>query len=205
MSFGRSSGTRDKRVDLGDNTLVRIEVKGHKFELIANAELVWKYCELEEDIPLVDIVEGMTIFTNARRGQKASEDELMLFELEDEHQIIEYIVKNGHLNITAAQRNSFLKEKMSEIVDFLHLHCINPRTNLPHPPERIKNAINEAGIIVKWDIPADEQAIDMIALLQPIIPIRMEVVKIEFRVPATLVGPLYGKVTAVGTKISENG
>ena len=203
MSFGRSSGTRDKRVDLGDNTLVRIEVKGHKFELIVNAELAWKYSELEEDIPLAEIVEGMVIFTNARRGQKASEDELVLFELEDELQIIEHILNNGHLNITAAQRNSFLTEKMSEIVDFLHLHCINPRTNLPHPPERIKNAINEAGINIKWDIPAEEQAIEMIALLQPIIPIRMEVVKIEFRVPATLVGPLYGKVTSIGTKISE--
>jgi ribosome maturation protein SDO1 len=92
---------------------------------------------------------------------------------------------------------------MAEIVEFLHLHCINHRTNLPHPPERIKNAINEAGVIIKWDVPAEEQAIDMIALLQPIIPIRMEVVKIEFRVPATIVGPLYGKVTSVGTKVSE--
>ncbi|MHA1912401.1 MAG: ribosome assembly factor SBDS [Candidatus Kariarchaeaceae archaeon] len=203
MSFGRSSGTRDKRLDLGENTLIKITVKGHKFELIVNAELVWKYCELDEDIPLTEMVEGMVIFTNAKRGQKASEDELEMFELNDELQIIEFILRNGQLNITAAQRNSFMVEKMSEIIEFLHLHCINPRTNLPHPPERINNAINEAGIIIKWDIPADEQAVDMIPLLQPIIPIRMEVVKIEFRIPATLVGPIYGKVTSVGTKLSE--
>ncbi len=79
-----------------------------------------------------------------------------------EVEIVKMIVEKGALQLTQSQRKRLLRDKIDEIMYFIHVHCINPQTNKPHPPARIESAMDEAGINIDYVLPAETQAKDVI-------------------------------------------
>lgn len=203
MSFDRSSGDRSAKVDLGEFTLVRYKVKGYRFEIVVDPELAWKYKQGDE-IPLDDIFEGFTVFENFSKGLKAAEFDLNdAFETGNERDIAKIMLDKGELQITQEMRKRFLAEKTKEIIDFLVVHTINPKTKAAHTPARIEKAMNEAGIRISRTEDTKEQAVKIVKQLASIIPISMEVATIEFILPATLAGSMFSFFHEAGEVLNE--
>ena len=140
--------TIDRRIDLKGKSIVRYEKHGRRFEMLVNPEPAWFFLQGEE-VELDDIFEVYVIYENISRGVKATKDdvEVVFGETTDRERAVR-ILKEGQLQLTADQRNEILKEKRAEIVEFIHVHCINPRENTPIPKDRIDNAIRNHKLIL---------------------------------------------------------
>ncbi len=203
MSYVSGERERGKKVQLEDKTLVRLSKKGKKLEIIVNPENAWLY-KHGENIPLEEVIEAPIIFTNFSKGQKAGALDLeSILGITEEEEAIKKILDDGELLLTQEQRKEFLKEKREEIIDFLHMHCVNPKTGMPHPKKRIEQAIDQAGVNIDFKRDAEEQALEILPKIRQILPMRMEVATVQFRVPPTLVGQLYGLITSKAKVLNE--
>ena len=201
--MSHDSGERRQYIDLEKKALIRYTYRNQKFEIIVDPEAALNY-KKGDDVPISEIVEGYIIFHNATKGEKASSAILeQIFETDNEEEIVSTIIDKGALQLTQAQRKSLLREKIDEIIDFIHIHCINPQTNKPHPPSRIESAMDEVGVNVDYVIPADKQARDIIKQIQSIIPIRLETVILAVKITPDFTGPGYGIVAESGQLLED--
>ncbi|MBY8999889.1 MAG: ribosome assembly factor SBDS [Candidatus Heimdallarchaeota archaeon] len=195
--------TIDRRIDLKGKSIVRYEKHGRRYELLVNPEPAWLYIQ-GVDVEIDDIFEVYTVYENISRGVKATQDDLdVAFEGLTERDIAIMILKEGNLQLTINQRNEIQKEKRTEIVAFIHIHCINPRENTPIPKDRIENAILDLGVNISYKDDVKSQALEVIDLLKPIMPIRLESVKLAVKIPPSFTGSLYGYVISAGNLVQE--
>ena len=195
--------TIDRRIDLKGKSIVRYEKHGRRYEMLVNPQPAWVFLQGEE-VEIDDIFEVYDIYENISRGVKATQDDVdVAFENMTDREMAIKILKDGKLQLTADQRNEILKEKRAEIVDFIHIHCINPRENTPIPKDRIDKAIIDLGVNISYKEEAKNQALEIIDLLKPVMPIRLESIKLAIKIPPTYTGSLYGYVISAGNLIQE--
>ncbi len=195
--------TIDRRIDLKGKSIVRYEKHGRRYELLVNPEPAWLFVQGEE-VVIDDIFEVYIVYENISRGVKSTQDDLnVAFEGLTEREIAIKILKEGKLQLTINQRNEILKDKRVEIVDFIHIHCINPRENTPIPKDRIENAILDLGVNISYKDDVKSQALEVIDLLKPIMPIRLESVKLAVKIPPSYTGSLYGYLISAGNLVQE--
>ncbi|MHA2029422.1 MAG: ribosome assembly factor SBDS [Candidatus Kariarchaeaceae archaeon] len=202
--IGQSGQSRESRIDLGKFSLVRLHTHGQRFEIIVDPHNAWLLKQGEE-IPIDEIVEGYTVFENLSKGLKADKETLIdILGVSSDKEIILKILERGELQITQEQRKQFLKEKRDEIIEFLVKHAVNPKTKSPHPESRIEKAMDDAGVNIDRKEPAPDQARRIIKEIQNIIPIQIEIAKIECIVPAKDTGKLYGFIQGSGDVVKES-
>ncbi len=193
----------DKRIDLGDAVLARLEVKGKRFEIIVDPKLAWRFKQ-GETIDIRDVLQGETIFEDALRGRKATNDDLEeVFDSTDELDIARRILVDGALQLTTEQRRELFEKRLRQVIDIITRNCINPKTGLPHPPARIEAAMEEAKITVDSRRSAEEQVGDIVKALQPVIPIRMEVQSLAIKVPPDFAAKSIGVAKRFGRITKE--
>ncbi|MHA1377810.1 MAG: ribosome assembly factor SBDS [Candidatus Helarchaeota archaeon] len=190
-----------KRIDLNKAAIVKYDISGHHFEILVDPKLAWKYKEEKEDINIRDILLGYYIFTDALRGEKISEGEILkeIFNTDDIFEVSKEILDNGELHITAEMRKQLTEKVRKKIIYFINRNCVNPKTNLPHPPARIERAMEEAKISVDSNEEILEQAKKIIKQLAAIIPIKMERLTVAVKIPAEFTGKAYGIVSKYGS------
>jgi ribosome maturation protein SDO1 len=188
-----------KWVDLGDTVIARYESHGERFEILVDPNKAWDF-RRGKNIDLSEILKSFDIFEDAHKGLKASEDKLLkVFETLDINKIAPIILKKGFIQLTTEQRREMINNKKLQIINILARNCINPQTGLPHPPARIERAMEEAKVQIDlWRSP-EEQAKDILKMLQPIIPIRMELLKLAVKFPPDFSGKGYSIVERFGT------
>jgi len=141
-----------------------------------------------------------TIFTDAGKGLRASEDKLQkAFGTTDSIKIAEIILKKGTLQLTTEQRRQLVEDKRKQIVSFISRQCVDPKTNLPHPPLRIEQAMEQIHFSIDPFRDTEEQAREIIKLLRPILPLKMEQVSVAVRIPPEYASKAYGTVKGFGT------
>ncbi|MHA1258562.1 MAG: ribosome assembly factor SBDS [Candidatus Heimdallarchaeaceae archaeon] len=196
--------TIDRRIDLRGKSIVRYEKHGRRFEMLVNPQPAWLYLqgeEVEED----DVFEVYVVYENLSRGVKATKDDIeVVFGDLSDREIAIKILTEGNLQLTQEQRNEILKDKRKEIVDFIHIHCINPRENTPIPKDRIEKAILDLGVNISFKEEAKTQALEIIDLLKPVMPIRLESVKLAVKIPPAFAGSLYGFILSAGNVLQED-
>jgi len=181
------------------NTTARIKKGSTNFEIIVNLEDALKVKKGESDYLLV---EGDTIFTNIKRGDRASNSELETsFGTTSVDEIGKIIVKEGEVLVDQAHRSEEQEKKIKQIVDFLVTNAIDPQTKNPISGARIKSAIEESRINIK-NVPVENQIQDILSELSKIMPIKIETRKIKVTIPALQTGKAYGIIA--GYKEKEN-
>ncbi|MHA1505910.1 MAG: ribosome assembly factor SBDS [Candidatus Asgardarchaeia archaeon] len=187
----------EKRIDLGKSVVARLE-KGNKvFEIIVDPKMAWDF-KRGKQVDVRDVLVGFLIFEDARKGMKANDEDLKeVFGTDDVFKIAETILREGDLQLTTEQRRMIINEKLSKIIDIISKNCINPQTGRPHPPERIRKAIEEAKVSIDIYKPAEEQVNDVVDAISRIIPIKMEIIKMELVIPAEFTGKGYGIVAGI--------
>jgi ribosome maturation protein SDO1 len=174
------------------NTTARIKKAGKKFEIIVDLDDAMKLKKGE--ISSIS-VEGDSIFSDSKKGQRASPSDLkQAFGTEDVNEIANIIIKEGEVLTTQEYRSEEQEKKFKQVVDFLVSNAINPQTNNPHTPERIKSALEEAHVNIK-NVPVENQINEIVELVSKIIPIKIETKKIKITIPAMHTGKAYGVVS----------
>ena len=180
-------------------TIARITHDGDHFEILTKAEPALAY-RLGKTTTVSQVLATETIFTDAGKGTKASEERLQaVFGTIDPLKIAEVILKKGTLQLTTEQRKQLVEDKRKQIVSFISRECIDPKTNLPHPPLRIQQAMKQIHFSIDPSKGVEEQSKEIIKLLRPIIPLKMEKITVAVRIPAEHASKAYGSVKGYGT------
>ena len=170
-------------VDVNKAIIARINRGGQEFQILVDCDLALEY-KKGKSISLSDVVAVDEIFKDVRKGNKASEHELeKLFETTDFLEIAGIIIKQGEIQITAKHLTKEREEKRKRVIDLIHRYAIDSKTGLPHPPQRIENAMREARVNIDDNKSAEEQIEKILEKLRPIIPIKFEVHTIQVDIP----------------------
>ncbi len=201
MMGGKKSG--EKWVDI-DAVIVGIK-KGHlRFEIFVDPDLAFNY-RRGEDIPIQDILKSFEIYEDAKRGERATESLVKdAFGSGDIFDIAPEIIKQGEFRLTHEQRVQLVEEKTETIIQHISKRAMNPQTGHPHPPDRIRQAMEEAKVRIEPFINVDEQIPSVVKSLRVIIPISFESVKLQITIPATYAGKGYNLVSNAGVTKSES-
>lgn len=180
-------------------TVARITRDGEHFEVLVKPERALDY-RLGRISAVTQVLAAETIFSDANKGTKVSEETLRkAFGTTETLKIAETILKKGKIQLTTEQRRKMTEEKRKQIIAFISRQCADPRTNLPHPPLRVEQAMEQIHHSIDPFKPAEEQAKDVIKLLRPILPLKMEQTAISVRIPAEYAAKAYGTIKAFGT------
>lgn len=149
---------------------------------------------------ITEVLVAETIFADANKGTKVSEEQMRkAFETTDPLKIADAILKKGTLQLTTEQRRKMTEDKRKQIIDFISRQAVDPKTNLPHPPLRIENAMEQIRYPIDAHKPVEEQARDIVKLLRPILPLKIEQISLSVHLPAEYSARAYGPIKNFGT------
>ncbi len=178
--------------------IARLEVAGHRFEILVNPEPAYRLREGGR-VDIDEVLVSEDIYTDLRRAHRASPDLLRkVFGTTDVKKIAVEIIKRGQIQITAQQRRRMLEAKKKQIIQFLARNTIDARTKLPIPPQRIEAAMEQAGVGVDPFKPVEAQIPHILRALKRVIPIKMARALLRVRIPARYSGRLYSMLPRLG-------
>lgn len=188
-------------VDLDEAIVARFESHGESFEILIDPGIVQKMKDGKE-VDLIDHMVIDTIFKNARKGTRASEDKVKeIFGTTDVTEVAKAIILKGEVQLTMEQRRIMQENKRKRIVEYIARNAMNPQTGTPHPPARIETAMEEAKIHIDPFKPVEAQVPAVMDAIRPLIPIRFDKVRIAVKVSGENYGRCYedfkhfGKIT----------
>jgi len=180
-------------------TTARITRDGEHFEILVKPQQALDY-RLGKKTSMSELLAIDTIFADANKGTKASTEKLKkAFGTLDPLVIAETIITKGQLQLTTDQRRQLTEAKRKQIIAFIARNAMDPKTNMPHPPMRIEQAMEKIHYPIDPFIEAEEQAKDILKLLRPILPIKMENVNVEISIPTEYAARAYGTAKGYGT------
>jgi len=179
-------------------TAARITIGTEHFEVLVKPEKAFDY-RLGKVAAITEVLVTETIFSDASKGTRVAEENLRkAFGTTDGLKIAETILKKGTLQLTTDQRRKMTEEKRKQVIDFISRQAVDPRTNLPHPPLRIENAMEQIHYPIDPFKPVEEQAKDIIKLLRPILPLKIEQLAVGVTLPAQYSAKVYGTIKNFG-------
>jgi len=181
-------------IPLDRAVVARLETHGERFEILVDPDLATKIRH-GETVDIEDAVAAIFIFENASRGERSPDEALQkVFQTTDFGTIARRIIEKGEIHLTAEQKKHLMAEKRHQVVTFIARHAINPQTGLPHPPQRIEMAMEEAKVSIDPFRPLDENVAETMKALRPLIPIRFEEVRVAVKIPAEHAAKAYGDI-----------
>jgi len=186
-------------IPLDQAVVARLESFGERFELLVDPDLSVKM-RGGEPLNIEDVVAALHIFSNASRGTKASEESLLkVFKTTDFETVARRIIEKGEIHLTSEQRRQMIVAKRQQVINFIARNALNPQTGLPHPPQRIEMAMEEAKVNIDPFKHLDELVKETMKALRPLIPIRFEEVRIAVKIPADHAARAYGEIEKAAT------
>ncbi len=180
-------------------TVARITKDNEHFEVLVKPQKALDF-RTGKIAGITEVLAAETIFSDANKGTKPSEESLRkAFGTTDSLKIAETILTKGTLQVTTEQRRKMIEDKRKQIVDFISRQSVDPRTNLPHPPTRIENAMEQVRYSIDPFKPVEEQAKEIIKLLRTILPLKMEQITVGITIPAEHSVKAYGTIKGFGT------
>ncbi|WP_207587946.1 ribosome assembly factor SBDS [Halomontanus rarus] len=192
-------------ISLDEAVTARLESHGARFEVLVDPDAALAIKRDEFDGDLEEVIAAEDVFEDASRGDRPAENDLeTVFDTTDPLEIIPEVIKRGEIQITADQRREMQEQKRKQLINQITRNAVNPQMdNAPHPPERIENALEEAGFTVDPMEPVGEQVDEALDDLRPIIPIRFEEVTVAVQIPPEYAGSAQAKIRQYGDLENE--
>lgn len=173
------------------NTTARIKQSGKNFEILVDLD---KALEFKKGGRGSDFLESDNVFADSKKGMVSPQSDLEeAFGTTNVGEIAEKIVKNGEVLVNQERRDEEREKKYKQVVEFFSKNAIDPQSGNAITPERMKSALEQAGISVK-NGPVEGQVSEIIGSLAKIMPIKLKVRKIKLTIPAAHTGKIYGLV-----------
>jgi ribosome maturation protein SDO1 len=174
------------------------EREGKRFELYVDPDAAYAYVEKRKP-DVKNILVADEVYTDAKKGEKAKANDVQkVFGTSDMLAILEFILKNGEVQLTTEQRRKKVEEKRKQIVAILLREAIDPRTKTPHTQIRLEQAMEQAKIHVDPFKDPREQMEEVVKELRPILPMKFEKMKIAIKVPSAFAHKCYGTLKNYG-------
>ncbi|MFB6084683.1 MAG: ribosome assembly factor SBDS [Halorientalis sp.] len=187
-------------ISLDEAVTARLESHGERFEVLIDPDAALAIKRGEFDGDLEDVIAAEDVFEDASRGDRPPEDALEeVFGTTDPLEIIPQVVEDGEIQITAEQRKEMQEQKHRQLVQHITRNAVNPQMDdAPHPPERIENALEEAGFKVDPMEPVENQVDEALDALRPVIPIRFDEMTAAVQVPPDYAGSAQAQIRQFG-------
>ncbi|NOZ82041.1 MAG: ribosome assembly factor SBDS [Candidatus Micrarchaeota archaeon] len=177
--------------------VARLVRQGERFEVLVDPAVVSKK-------DLTDFLAIPDVFHDARKGERVPRETLKkVFGTDVPEEVARIIVKEGEIQLTSEQRREMMEKTRLRIATIISRECINPQTGTPHPPERILNAMEQAGVRVSIEKSPEEQVEEVLESIKRIIPIRIEKLKIEISCSPEAGARLSGVIRNFGKVLKE--
>lgn len=171
--------------------ICRLKKSGINFEVLCDCDKTMDFKQGKASFDDAIVTED-EIFKDVKKGEKASEKDLSQgFGSDNKRDIAEKILKEGEVQLTTEYKNKLREEKKKSIIALISRNAVDPKTNLPHPPQRIENALNEAKVNIDEFKSAEDQVKDIVNQINSIIPISYEIKTVEITIPADVSGRCY--------------
>lgn len=175
-------------VSIDKAVIAKIQRDGKIFEILVDPDLALDFRKGKQ-VSIENILAVREVFTNAHKGDRPSDEDMEKgFQTTDALAIAEVILKNGDIQLTTEQRRKLVDEKRLQIANTISKQGVDPKTKLPHPAQRIMNAMDEAKVNVDPFRPADVQIEDVLKKIESVIPISVERIEIAVKVPMEYAG-----------------
>jgi len=175
-------------VKLDEAVIARLAVEGHKFEVLVDPDLALEVKRGKEISP-DDLLAVDTVFKDSGKGEEQSEHLLdEVFKTTDIGEIAKRIILKGSVQLTTEQRKAFREKRRREIIQIISTNALNPKTNAPHPPQRIEIALNEINPRIDEFKSANEQVTDILKELKKKLPISFEKLQVAVKIPSIHAG-----------------
>ena len=190
-------------INVDQAIIARLKTHGQNFEILVDCANALALRE-GKSIDMHDILAAMKIFSDAKKGLDASENAMkQIFGTSDVEELAKTIIQKGEIQLTQEYRERLREEKRKQIITMIHRNGVDPRTHLPHPPQRIENAFIEAKFHVDEFISVQEQVQEALKKLRPILPIKFEVKEISIKIPPEFAPKCYSIVKLFATILRE--
>lgn len=189
-------------VSVEDAVISKLSIKGQNFEVLVDPN---KALEIKKGKKIdEDALAYPEIYRDAKKGMRVSDEDLeKAFGTTDILAVAERIIRFGKLQVTTEQRRKLVEQKKNQIAYIISRKGINPQTGTPHPPQRILNVIEEAGVNIDPFVDAELQVDNVLKAIKPLIPINLQKYTIQLRVPAEYTGKTYSVLKSFTTVVSE--
>jgi len=190
-------------VDIDKAVACRLKHSGQTFEILCDPKKALEF-KKGANIDMNDILAYPSIYRDVSSTKAVPDDELQkVFGTTDPFKIAERIIRKGDLQLTTEQRKEMVEQKKAQIVDIISKRGVNPQTNVPHPPQRILNAMQKAGVKIDPFADAEMQVDAIVKTLKTHIPISFQRVRIAIRVQPQYAGRVYSILKGIGTVKKE--
>ncbi|MFQ6009843.1 MAG: ribosome assembly factor SBDS [Candidatus Aenigmatarchaeota archaeon] len=190
-------------VSVEKSVIARLTKHGQKFEILVDPEKALDV-KAGKDVPVDELLAFPEVYEDSKKGLKVSPETInKAFGTNEISEIAKKIIKEGEIQLTTEQRNRMLEDKKKAIVSIIARRGVNPQTGIPHPPERILNAMEQARVRIDLHRRAEEQIDSVIKEIQKILPISFEKVQIGIKVSAQYGARAAGIARNFGTVVRE--
>ncbi len=189
-------------VDIDKAVIARLKKQGENFEVLVDCNKAMDF--RKGNATLQEALVTEEIYKDSKKGEHANEQLVAKhFGTTDPIKVAEQIIKQGDIQLTTEYKAKLRNERKKEIVSLIHRNAVDPKTNIPHPPQRIESAIDEIGVHIDEFKPAEEQIKQIVDKLRSILPISYELRTILLVIPAQSTGQCYSVLKQQSKIIKE--
>jgi ribosome maturation protein SDO1 len=190
-------------VSLDKAVIARLQHSGQRFEILVDPNKALEF-KRGVKISMSDILAYPAIYKDARSTDMVAEQDLQKnFGTTDIFKVAEKIVREGELQLTTEQRRNMVEQKKNQVVNIIAKRGINPQTNAPHPPQRVLNAMDKAGVSIDPFVDAELQVDKVVKGIKTILPIKFQKVTFQIKIPPQFAGKVYSVLKTSGSITSE--
>jgi len=183
--------------------IAKLRTHNQNFEILVDCNLAIALKEGKK-VDMKDVLAAEAIFSDAKKGTEASENAMKeIFQTSNPEEVAKLIIQKGEIQLTSEYRADLKEQKRKQIINIIHTNGVDPKTHLPHPPQRIENAFVEAKFHVDEFKSVQEQVQEALKKLRPILPIKFEVKEIAVKIPSEFAAKSYQVLNSFGTKLKE--
>lgn len=202
-SGDRGSGENQGGLDTSD--AIRIRYDGDRtFEVLVEPEPAKKAKFEGEDPDMPRLLFIQDVFKDANEGEKASPSELEEeFGTKQVMEAAEEVFEKGDMRLTTDQKAEMREDKRQQVISMISRRAKNPKTGNPHPPQRVENALEEAGFNFDAMEDVKSQFKDAVEAIRPIIPVSLEEKTVAIKVPSGSGGKAYNLIQQKADVVEE--
>lgn len=191
MGSGDRGSGEEEGIDTSDAIRIRYD-NDRVFEILVEPEPA-KRAKLDgEEVDMPKLLFVQEIFVDADKGERASPSQMEEeFGTKKIMEAAKEIFEEGSMQLTTDQKAEMRKEKHKQIVNMIARRAQNPKTGNPHPPQRVENALEEAGFNADAFKDTEDQFQEAIEGIRPIIPVSLDKKTVAIKIPSDKAGKAY--------------
>jgi ribosome maturation protein SDO1 len=128
---------------------------------------------------------------------------MAIFGTSDSLEVAKQILVKGDIQVSAEYRKQLQEQKKRRIIDMIHKQGVDPRTNAPHPLQRIESAIEQAKVRIDEHRAPEIQVPEILKALRPILPIKLVTKELEITIPAAYAPKAHPILKSFGKILKE--